>query len=198
VTIQGLTPDLAKQFNLKEEKGVLVGDVVEGGPAEKAGLQRGDVIVEFEGKKIEEPTQLRNMVANTPPNKEISLKIIRENTTEIKKATISELPADMQKSLKAEYNNLLNGVSVQELTPEMSGKLRLPKKLKGVIVSDVDEDSPAAMMLLQGDVLQEINRQKITTVMEYEKVVSRIKPGSDILLLVFRGGSSLFITLSDK
>jgi len=198
VTIQGLTPDLAKQFNLKEEKGVLVGDVVEGGPAEKAGLQRGDVIVEFEGKKIEEPTQLRNMVANTPPNKEISLKIIRENTTEIKKATISELPADMQKSLKAEYNNLLNGVSVQELTPEMSGKLRLPKKLKGVIVSDVDEDSPAAMMLLQGDVIQEINRQKITTVMEYEKVVSRIKPGSDILLLVFRGGSSLFITLSDK
>ena len=198
VTIQSLTPDLAKQFNLKEEKGVLVGDVVDGGPAEKAGLQRGDVIVEFEGKKIEEPTQLRNMVANTPPNKEISLKIIRENTTEIKKATISELPADMQKSSKAEYNNLLNGVSVQELTPEISGKLRLPKKLKGVIVSDVDEDSPAAMMLLQGDVIQEINRQKITNVVEYEKVVSRIKPGSDILLLVFRGGSSLFITLSDK
>jgi serine protease Do len=198
VTIQNLTPDLAKQFNLKEEKGVLVGDVVEGGPAEKAGLQRGDVIIEFEGKKIEEPTQLRNIVANTPPNKEIRLKIIRENTTEIKKATISELPADMQKSSKAEYNNLLNGVSVQELTLEMSGKLRLPKKLKGVIVSDVDEDSPAAMMLIQGDVIQEINRQKITNVVEYEKVVSRIKPGNDILLLVFRGGSSLFITLSDK
>lgn len=198
VTIQSLTPDLAKQFDLKDEKGVLVGDVVEGGPAEKAGLQRGDVIVEFEGKKIEEPTQLRNMVATTPPNKEISLKIIRENTTEIKKATISELPADMQKSSKAEYNNLLNGVSVQELTPETSGKLKLPKKLKGVIVSDVDEDSPAAMMLLQGDVIQEINRQKITNVMEYEKVVSRIKPGNDILLFVFRAGSSLFITLSDK
>jgi serine protease Do len=198
VTIQSLTPDLAKQFNLKEEKGVLVGDVVEGGPAEKAGLQRGDVIIEFEGKKIEEPTQLRNMVANTPPNKEISLKIIRENTTEIKKATISELPSDMQKSSKAEYNNLLNGVSVQELTPEMYGKFRLPKKLKGVIVSDVEEDSPAAMMLLQGDVVQEINRQKITNVAEYEKVVSRIKTGSDILLLVFRAGSSIFITLSDK
>ena len=198
VTIQSLTPDLAKQFNLKEEKGVLVGDVVEGGPAEKAGLQRGDVIIEFEGKKIEEPTQLRNMVANTPPNKEISLKIIRENTTEIKKATISELPSDMQKSSKAEYNKLLNGVSVQELTPEMYGKFKLPKKLKGVIVSDVEEDSPAAMMLLQGDVVQEINRQKITNVAEYEKVVSRIKPGSDILLLIFRGGSSIFITLSDK
>ncbi|MBM4145348.1 MAG: DegQ family serine endoprotease [Nitrospira sp.] len=198
VTIQSLTPDLAKQFNLKEEKGVLVGDVVESGPAEKAGLQRGDVIIEFDGKKIEEPTQLRNMVANTPPNKEISLKIIRENTMEIKKATISELPADMQKSSKAEYNNLLKGVSVQELTLEMSGKLRLPKKLKGVIVSDVDEDSNAATMLLQGDVIQEINRQKITNVVEYEKVVSRIKPESDILLLVFRGGSSLYITLSDK
>jgi serine protease Do len=198
VTIQNLTPDLAKQFNLKEEKGVLIGDVVEGGPAEKAGLQRGDVIVEFDGKKIEEPTQLRNIVANTTPNKEIKLKIIRENTTEIKTATISELPADMQKSSKAEYNNLLNGVSVQELTLEMSQKLKLPKKLKGVIVSDVDDDSPAASMLLQGDVIQEVNRQKITNVTEYEKVVSRIKPGNDILILVFRGGSSLFITLSDK
>ncbi|MEW6585754.1 MAG: Do family serine endopeptidase, partial [Nitrospirota bacterium] len=74
VTIQALTPELAKQFNLTEEKGVLIGDVMEGSPAEKAGLQRGDVVIEFEGKKIEEPYQLRNMVSNISPGQVITLK----------------------------------------------------------------------------------------------------------------------------
>ena len=198
MTIQLLTPELAQQFGLKEESGVLVGDVVEGGPAEKGGIQRGDVIVEFEGKKIGEPNQLRNMVANTLPGKEVTLKIIRENKTQVKKVTISELPADMQKPSKGEYNNLLNGVYVQDISPEISARLNLPKRIKGVVVTDVDEESPAAMVLMRGDVIQEINRQKITGVKEYEKIVSKITTESDILLLVFRGGSSIFITLSGK
>lgn len=198
VTIQPLTSELAKQFDLKEEKGALVGDVIEGSPAEKAGLQRGDVIIEYDGKKIEEPYQLRNMVANTTPGQEVELKIIRENKTETKKVTISELPAEMQKPSKSEYNNLLRGVTVQDLTPEIYNKLNLPKKLKGVIVSDIDEDSPATMVLKEGDVLQEINRQKINNVRDYENVVAKIKPGENILLLVFRSGSSLYVTLSGK
>ena len=198
VTIQPLTPELAKQFDLKEEKGALVGDVIEGSPAEKAGLQRGDVIIEYDGKKIEEPYQLRNMVANTTPGQEVELKIIRENKTETKKVTISELPAEMQKPSKSEYNNLLRGVTVQELTPEIYNKLNLSKKLKGVIISDIDEDSPATMVLKEGDVLQEINRQKINNVRDYENTAAKIKPGENILLLVFRSGSSLYVTLSGK
>jgi len=198
VTIQPLTPELAKQFNLKEEKGALVGDVSEGSPAEKAGLQSGDVIIEYEGKKIEEPYQLRNMVANTPTGQEVELKIIRENKTETKKVTVSELPAEMQKPSKGEYNNLLRGVTVQDLLPEIYNKLNIPKKLKGVIVSDMDEDSPAARVLMQGDVIQGINRQKITSIKDYENMVSRINSDENILLLIYRGGSSLFITLSVK
>ncbi|MDP2755137.1 MAG: Do family serine endopeptidase, partial [Nitrospirota bacterium] len=163
VTIQSLTPELAKQFDLKEEKGVLVGDVVEGGPAEKAGLQRGDVIIEFEGKKIEEPYQLRNMVANIEPGRGVEIKTIRDNKKEIKKVTIGDLPADMQKPSKGEYDNLLKGVFVQDLNSEIYNKLNIPKKIKGVVVTDVDEESPAAMILVQGDVIQEINRQKIST-----------------------------------
>jgi serine protease Do len=198
VTIQPLTPELAKQFDLTGEKGALVGDVIEGSPAEKAGLQRGDVIIEYDGKKIEEPYQLRNMVANTTPGQEVELKIIRENKTETKKVTISELPAEMQKPSKSEYNNLLRGVTVQDFTPEIYNKLNLPKKLKGVIVSDIDEDSPATMVLKEGDVLQEINRQRINNVRDYENTAAKIKPGENILLLVFRGSSSLYITLSTK
>lgn len=198
VTIQPLTPELAKQFNLKEEKGALVGDVIEGSPAEKAGLQRGDVIIEYEGKRIDEPYQLKNMVANTAPGHEVKLKIIRENRTETNKVAIGELPAELQKTAKGEYNNLLRGVTVQNLTPEIYNNLNLPKKLKGVVVSDIREDSPAAMVLIQGDVIQEIKRQRITNITDYENVVSQINPEEDILLLVFRGGSPLFITLSAK
>jgi len=198
VTIQALTPELAKQFDLREEKGVLLGDVIEKSPAEKAGLQRGDVITEFEGKKVEEPNQLRNMVANTPPGKEVKVTIIRENKTETKKVFISELPADMRRPSRDDYNNLLNGVSVQDITPDIADKLGIPAKIKGVIVTNVDEDSPAAAILLQGDVIQEINRQKITGMKEYGKVVAGIAAEKDLLILVFRGGASIFITLSNK
>jgi serine protease Do len=198
VTIQSLTPELAKQLDLKEEKGVLVGDVVEGGPAETGGLQRGDVIISFDGRKIEDPNQLRNMVANTEPGKEITMNIVRENKTAIKKVTISEVPAVMQKSSKAEYDNLLKGVIVQDLTPEIYSKLNLPAKLKGAVVTDIDEESPAAAILVQGDVIQEINKQRITGMKEYERVASMIKPGKDILLVIYRGGSSIFLTLPGK
>ncbi|OGW38553.1 MAG: hypothetical protein A2Y97_02895 [Nitrospirae bacterium RBG_13_39_12] len=198
VTIQSLTPELAKQFNLKDEKGVLVGDVVEGSPAEKACLQRGDVILEYAGKDINEPYQLKNMVANTPPGQEVEMIIIRENKTEPKKITIGELSPDTEKISDAEFNNLLKGVTVQDLSPEIYNRLKLSEKIRGVIVSGVDENSTAAMVLMQGDIIQEINRQKITNIKDYENMVTTINPGEDILLLVFRGSSSLFITLSAK
>jgi len=198
VSVQSITPELAKQFNLKEEKGALVGDVVEESPAEKAGIQRGDIITAYEGKKIDEPYQLRNMVANTSPGKEVELTIVRENTTKTIKVTISEQPAEVQKLSKGEYDNLLRGVTVQNLTPEIYKQLNLPKRLKGVVVSEIDEESPAAMVLTQGDIIQEINRQKVTNTKDYENIVAKVKPEENILLLVFRNGSSIYITLSAK
>ncbi len=196
VTIQNLTPELARQFELKEEKGVLVGDVIEGGPAEKAGLRRGDLITEFAGRKIEEPNQLRNMVANTEPGQSVVMKIIRENRADTLNVTISEVPADTQRQRAGEFDNLLNGVSVQDLTTELSVRLNLPKKLRGVIVTDVDPGSPAANSVMKGDVIQEVNRRPVSSAAEYEQVISTIGSDKDILLLVYRGGASIYITLS--
>ena len=198
VTIQPLTPELAKQFNLKDDKGALIGDGIEKSPAEKAGLMRGDVIIEYEGKKIDEPTQLRNMVANTPPGKKVEVKIIREKKIETKQLTIGELPVDMQKISQGTYDNLLKGVSIQDLTPEIMTRFKLPDKLKGVIVSEVSADSPAHMILAQGDVIMEINRESIHNTKDYDTIVSRLNPQDNILLLIYRNGSSLFVTLSVK
>src|SRR5512147_3177107 len=103
VSIQSITPELAKQFNLKGEKGVLVSDVSENGPAEKAGLKRGDIIVEYDGKRTDEPNQFRNMVANTSPGEEHSLKVLRNDEVITLKVTIGELPADQQQAQSSAY-----------------------------------------------------------------------------------------------
>jgi serine protease Do len=198
VSIQNLTPELAKQFELKSENGVLVGDIVEGSPAEKAGLQRGDVIVEFDGKKIEDPNQIRNMVAKIEPGGEVEVTIIRNNQEMKKKVTVTELPSDMQKTSTGAYENLLKGISVQDLTPELYDKFSIPKKIKGVIITEIPEDRPAAGALVQGDIIQEVNREKISNIKDYGKVVSRIKSGTDILLFIYRGRTSIYITLSNN
>lgn len=200
VMIQPITPELARQFQLKEERGSLVADVVEDSPAEKAGIMRGDVIIEFDGKKVDEPYYLRNMVANTSPGTDIEVKVVRNGNIKTLWVTIGELPPEepKQKTKLGKYENALRGVSVQDLTPELYEKLNIPEKIRGVIVSDIDPDSPAATRLLRGDVILEINRKAISSIQDYEAVASKIKPDEDILLLVFRNGSTLFITISGK
>jgi len=198
VAIQNLTPELAKQFNLSEDKGVLIGDVVEDGPADKAGLQRGDVIIEFDGKKIEDPNQLRNKVAVTEPGQEIEVKIIREGKNLIKKIIVGELPSEIHKLSKGEYNNSLSGIAVQNITSELIERLGLPSKIYGVIIEDIDEESPAFGILKEGDVILEINRQKITNLKDYDKVVSKIKSDKEILLLIYRDRATIYITLPGK
>jgi serine protease Do len=197
VTIQVMTPELAKQFDLKDEKGVLIGDVVEGSPAENAGLQRGDIIVEYDGKEVSEPSTLRNMVAATPPNKEVTIKFLREGKSKTVKVTISELPAEMQK-IPGKFDNLLKGVHVQNLTPELKKNLDIPRRVTGVIVTDVEDGSPAGGVLMNNDIILEINRKRVDNMKDYESVVSKIKPDQDILILVFRNRSTVYITLSAK
>jgi len=195
VSIQPVTPDLAKQFGIKDDKGVLVGDVVENSPAEKAGIKRGDVIIEYEGKDVSDPSGLRNSVAGTPPGKQIAMKIIREGKMQKVNVTITELPAEMQQ-LQGEVENLLKGVTVQGLTPELRKSLNVPKRINGVVVTDIEEGSRATGFLMPKDVIMEVNRKKTASTKEYESVVSKIPSGHDILLLVFRNGSTTYIPLS--
>ncbi len=194
VSIQAITPELARQFQLKKDYGTLVADVVEGSPAEKAGLMRGDVIVEFDRKEVNEPFQLRNMIANTPPGETKEMNIIRDGATKTLKVTIGELPMETEK-IPTVYENALRGVSVQNLTPEIYSKLNLPEKMRGVVVADIDSGTPAETALMPGDVILEINRKAVATVDDYKALVSDIKPDKNILLVVFRKGATLFVTI---
>ncbi|MEF9437543.1 MAG: PDZ domain-containing protein [Candidatus Mariimomonas ferrooxydans] len=196
VSIQPISDELAKQFNLKEKNGALVADVIEDSPAEKAGIMRGDVIVKFNGEKVDEPYNLRNTVATTSPGEVVEVEVIREGKVESLKVKIGELPTETQTAAPTVYENAMKGVSVQGLTPEIYRKLNLPEKIRGVVVSSIESDSPASARLARGDVILEINRKAISNTDDYDAVVSRIKPDENILLLVFRKGSTVFITIS--
>ena len=196
VSIQPLTPELAKQFNLEKEYGALVGDVIENSPAEKAGILRGDVIIEYNGKKVNEPYHLRNTVANTPPGETAELKIIRNGKIETIKVIIDELPTEVPKAPVIEYKNVLRGISVRELTPELYRQMNISEKIKGVIVAEIGPDSPAEGKLMEDDIIQEIKKKAIANLKDYESAASEIKPDETVLLLVFRKGSSVFVTIS--
>jgi serine protease Do len=193
VTIQPITPELAKEFNIKEEKGALVSDVLEGSPAERAGLKRGDVIVEFRGKEVSDPNSLRNMVAGTPPGVEAEVKVVREGERKAFAVKVAELPTE-EKAFKGEYENVLKGVQVQELTADIRKSLGVPEKVKGVVVTFVEE----AVGLERGDVIIEVNRTPVPGVKEYDAVVSKIKPEGTVLLLVYRDGGIIYLTLSGR
>jgi serine protease Do len=197
VSIQPITPELARQFNLSEDKGALVGDVTEESPAEKAGLKRGDVIMKYNGKEVDEPTSLRNMVANTPPNTDVKLGVLRDGKPLTIQAKIAELPAGEQKT-SGEFNNRLRGVQVRDITPEARKSLNIPKRIAGVLIAGIEEGSPAEGILANSDIILEINKEKIQNVKDYESAVKNIKPEQSMLMLIYRKGVTTYVTLSPQ
>ena len=197
VSIQAITPELADQFKLEQDEGTLVADVVEGSPAEEAGILRGDVILEFGGKKVDEPSILRNIVAGTSPGETIAVKVIRNGEYMTLSVKVGELGADVQKT-PATYANALKGVTVQNLTAAIYNQLNIPEQLRGVVITDIEGGSPSETALMRGDVLMEINRKAVANIDDYEAMVSQITSEQDVLLLIFRRGSTIFVTISGK
>ena len=196
VSIQNMTPDLAEKFGIKEEKGALVADVVDGSPAEKAGFKRGDLIIRYDGKTVDDSTALRNFVAGTLPDKKVEVEIIREGVKKTLTVTIGRLSeAVVTAAAKSEYSNAMKGVHVQDLNPEIRMSLDIPVKVEGVIVTNVEPESPAVEVLKRNDVIQEINKKVIKNTKDYEKTVSKIGAKDTVLILVYRGGGYIYITI---
>ncbi|MDD5170791.1 MAG: Do family serine endopeptidase, partial [Syntrophales bacterium] len=193
VSIQPVTPELAKNLGLKDDKGALIADIVDNSPAADAQLQRGDVIIEFDGKQVTDATTLKNLVAATPPPKEAAVKYIRNGNVMTTKVTVRELTAQAQR-MAGQVENQFRGISVQALTPDIRQNLGIPRKVTGVIVAEVSERSPAADILQPGDVIMEINKKRIANVKDYTDTISRIRAGENALVLIYRNGSTAYIT----
>lgn len=197
VSIQPLTPALARQLGIKSDKGAVVSDVADGSPAEKAGIQQGDVIIEIDSKEVKDWAQLRNIVSNIAPGKTVNVKIIRDGAEKSLKVEIKEMPSNIAAkggTLASEFK----GVHVRNIPAEARKILNLPARVKGVIVAEIEEGSPAEAVLAANDVIMQINKKKIGNVEDYQKAVSSIKAGQDVLILVYRNGASIYITLSPQ
>lgn len=193
VMIQKVTPELAKSFKMDEAKGALVADVVKGGPAEKAGIERGDVIVEFNGIPINDWSELPGVVAETGVGAEVDVTVIRDGRRKTYKAKIAELKDGDAESIQASSGAL--GMGVEEITPELAEKLGLEEP-GGVVITGITGDGPASESGLKvGDVVIQINRMDVKTLSDYNKLVSDIQEGETVLLLIRRGGNTLFFTL---
>lgn len=200
VYIQDITPELAKQFKLNTNQGALVSDVMDGSPAEKAGFERGDVVIQYNGKEVENTSHLRNMVAQTAVGKVMEVKVSRDGHEKVLKVTIGELPADGTKEGRSggeDAEGIFKGVTVQNITPEYRERLDIPDKVKGVIITAIESDSPAQEYGLKpGDVIMEINKKQTKNTKDFNKAAGDIKKGEGALILVYREGMTLFITIS--
>jgi serine protease Do len=201
VGIQELTPDLAKAFNVPAEKGALVGNVDPNSPGAKAGLQRGDVITELNGQPITGPNDLRLRVGAMTPGTTVNLKILRNGESRDIKLTLGEAPegkgAGTAPGGLAE-NSPMRGVQVDELTDDIRQQLGLSSQVKGVVVSEVADGSPAADAGLQrGDVIEQVNRRPVTSVADYQRLV-REAGKQTLVLLVTRGGTTQFVVVEPE
>lgn len=197
VSIQPMTSVLAKQFGLKSEKGILVSDVMEDGPAQKAGIKRGDIILEYGGNEVNDISQFRNIIAIAKPGEEVNIKVLHEGKEETLHVVIGEMPAKLP-AAAVETNNGFIGIHVQSITADQKRMMGIPVSIKGVLVVGVDDDSPAGGVLQDNDIIMEINRKKISNINDYNTVVGKVKPDQEILMLIYRNGASLYITLLSK
>ena len=202
VIIQDITPDLAEQFQVKEARGALVSQVFENSPAEKAGLQAGDIIIELNGKPVENVDDLRNRIAMVAPDSKVEIKTIRDSKSMTVSIEIGEQPEDMaqvsQKSQEPESEKTF-GITVANITDEIRQRLNIPEDEKGVIIVDVDQGSMAAMAGLQkGSIITEVNRKKISSMEDYKDAVKKSEKDGSVLLLIKDERGSRFVLLKSK
>lgn len=198
VLIQAVSSDVAEALGLESVEGALVADVVKGSPADKAGIERGDVIIKFNGNKIGENDELPWMVAQTPIDRKVELEIIRRGKSKIKTVEIVELTEEAEEVRKESDGESTLGMSVQQMTPELARSLALEDE-KGVIITDLENGSPAFRSgLKRGDVILEINAVAISSVNDFRETTSIRKKNVPMLFLIRRDDNTIFLTVKPE
>jgi serine protease Do len=202
VAIQDLTPELAKQFGITDTKGVLVSDVMDDSPAKKAGFERADVIIEYDGKPMNSPTHLRNAVAQTPIGKKVSLKVIRDKKPKTIEVTIVEQPKSLgqpsaeENKESAVSTGVLSDLDVREISEELATRYGLKGTERGMVVVRVKPGSTAEEMgVREGDIILEVNRKAVSTLKSYERAAAGLAKDQPVLLLLKRKGQTIYLTL---
>lgn len=198
VQIQPVTDELATSFGLKDAKGALVVDVLQGTPAEAAGLRRGDIILEFNGRKIDSHNDLPRFVAATPVGSDARLKIWRDGKTRDVRINVGQLGEEQPtvRAEAAEANKL--GLSVAELTPEQARTFGLEGK-SGALITEVEPGGPAgAANLRPGDLIVEVNGRSVTTPRELQDILKNVSKDQVLRLLIQRRDGLFYTTIKAR
>ena len=196
VLIQKVTPEIAESLGMDRGYGALVANVSKDGPAEKAGVKVGDVIVEFDGKEVKDSGDLPIIVARTAVDKKVRMKVLRDKTEVTLDVAVGELKDEEVVASAPEKGEL--GMTVQKLTPQLAENLGLDKP-DGVVVTAVEPGSAADEAgIRRGDVIVEVDRKPVRGVEDYRKAISGSRKGRGVLFLVRRGESTLFLALKPQ
>jgi serine protease Do len=197
VGIQPVTPDIAKSFGRTETNGALVSSVSEGSPAEKAGVKSGDIITEYDGRKVERVSDLPRAVAGTPVGRDVRLGVMRDGMPVTLTAKIAALDAkEPREADRGERAKPTLGLAVQPLTPALARELGV-KATQGLVVQNVVDGSPAADAGFErGDVIVEVDKKPVKSVADLKESVDKHGKGKPMLFRVHRQDASLFLTVT--
>jgi serine protease Do len=202
VSIQNVTDEVARAMDLRENKGALVAEVLPDSPAEDAGIEVGDVVLEMNGVKVKDANELKNRVALLTPDERVEFLINRDGTEKRIDVTIGERPPDLNtyyeesRSAGDESRAVASlGIEVQNLDPELAGEMGLDED-KGVVITRVFRDSPADKAgLRSGDVILQFDRQEVKDAAGFEAMAGKIVEGEPVLVLVWRDGRTTFLVI---
>jgi serine protease Do len=206
VGIQEVTPEIAKAVGLKEPKGAMVTMVYPGDPAAMAGVVKGDVIISINGTEIKDPSTLTQMIGTFKPGSKITIGVWRGKKeikleTKLEKRTDEHIAAlgkdGGDKSVPDKESKDSLGITVKNITPDLAKRLRLDD-IKGAVVMDVDDKSPASGIIKKGDVIKEINYKAVDTIDDYLAAVKGLRKGDSILMLIVREGRSQYLAFEIK
>jgi len=198
VYVQQVTPEIAESLDLADDEGALVADVTEGGPAAQAGVKRGDIIVELNGNKIDEMSELPKLVAGYTPGTKTKIKVFRDGKEKVLNIKLGELPEQgTQLSSRAsdEDTEQSLGIIVQDITPQIQDRLGLENS-SGVVITNVKPNSPASESgLSRGDVILEVNKKQIANLDDYRKQIDSAEKGKNILFLIQHGPNTTYVPI---
>ena len=205
VGIQPVTKDIAEQFKLDSARGALVTDVTPGSPAEKAGIIRGDVIRKVNGYDVKDTISLVNRIAEADIGSNLTIDLIRDGGAKSVTAKITEQPADLVARMNRNQNSpgqsgtsenaLFAGIEVQNLTQQLRAEANVPTNVNGVIVTSVDPGSAVAQQVRPGDVIEQINRQSVSNVDEFERVVGQLESDRPVMVGLARNRQRSFVII---
>jgi serine protease Do len=196
VSIQGVTPDLATSLGLDTAKGALVSSTVKNSPAEQAGIKAGDVVLEYDGKEIKRASDLPFLVAITPVNKTVPIKVFRDKKETTLTVTIGKLQEEEVVASTTEKGEL--GLTMQQINPEIAERLGL-SRTRGVVITSVEPGSKGDQAGLEpGDIIREINRKPIRDLSDYRKAMEGSARDKTVLFLIQRQDNTIFLALRNE